>query len=102
MYDEQIPGLTVVEIPDYNKDRGRCCGGGGAVRAVYPQLADKMAEIRLWDISDPDLKIDILTSACPQCEANLGSAVSRSNQNYDVLDIASLMIQALPSKPDRK
>ncbi|MHA1861204.1 MAG: (Fe-S)-binding protein, partial [Candidatus Ranarchaeia archaeon] len=95
---ERIPGLKFVEIPEYNMDRGRCCGGGGGVKAVYPQLADRMAEIRLWDIEEAKMNIDFLVSACPQCEANLGAAAKRMDTGYEVIDIASLMVRSLEEK----
>ncbi len=58
---QKIPGVELVKVPK----SGYCCGGGGGVRAAYPELADKLA-IRRIEIAK-EFGIDTLITNCPFC-----------------------------------
>ncbi|MCX9074411.1 MAG: 2Fe-2S iron-sulfur cluster-binding protein [Candidatus Methanoperedens sp.] len=58
---ERIPGLVLKQVPS----SGLCCGGGGGVRAAYPELADKLA-IRRMNIAQEE-GVDSLFTNCPFC-----------------------------------
>ncbi len=57
----KIPGVELVKVPK----SGYCCGGGGGVRAAFPDLADRLA-IRRIEIAK-DSGIDTLITNCPFC-----------------------------------
>ncbi len=58
---QKIPGIELVKVPR----SGYCCGGGGGVRAAFPNLADKLA-IRRIELAK-DSGIDTLITNCPFC-----------------------------------
>ena len=58
---QKIPGVELVRVPK----SGYCCGGGGGVRAAFPNLADKLA-IRRIEIAK-EFGTDTLISNCPFC-----------------------------------
>jgi fumarate reductase (CoM/CoB) subunit B len=58
---QKIPGVELVKVPK----SGYCCGGGGGVRAAFPNLADKLA-IRRIEIAK-EFGIDTLITNCPFC-----------------------------------
>ena len=58
---QKIPGIELVKVPK----SGYCCGGGGGVRAAFPELADKLA-IRRIEIAK-EFDIDTLITNCPFC-----------------------------------
>lgn len=58
---QKIPGIELVKVPK----SGYCCGGGGGVRAAFPNLADKLA-IRRIEIAK-EFGIDTLITNCPFC-----------------------------------
>lgn len=58
---QKIPGVELVKVPR----SGYCCGGGGGVRAAFPNLADKLA-IRRIEIAK-ESGIDTLITNCPFC-----------------------------------
>ncbi len=58
---EKIPGVELVRVPK----SGWCCGGGGGVRAAYPELADKLAARRI-EIAE-EFGVKGLVTNCPFC-----------------------------------
>lgn len=53
-----------------------CCGGGGGLWAVAPELSVRMAEVRLERDIEP-LGVSKLVTACPTCVMNLSIAAGR-------------------------
>ncbi len=58
---QKIPGMELVQVPS----SGLCCGGGGGVRAAYPEVADKLA-IRRMEVAKEE-GVDGLLTNCPFC-----------------------------------
>jgi fumarate reductase (CoM/CoB) subunit B len=58
---QKIPGVELVKVPK----SGYCCGGGGGVRAAFPELADKLSTRRI-EIAK-EFCIDTLITNCPFC-----------------------------------
>ena len=58
---QKIPGVELVKV----SKSGYCCGGGGGVRAAFPELADKLAIRRIEIAKESD--IDTLITNCPFC-----------------------------------
>jgi hypothetical protein len=58
---QKIPEVELVKVPK----SGYCCGGGGGVRAAFPNLADKLA-IRRIEIAK-EFGTDILITNCSFC-----------------------------------
>lgn len=57
----KVPGIELVQVPS----SGLCCGGGGGVRAAYPDISDRLA-IRRMEIAR-DEGVDGLLTNCPFC-----------------------------------
>lgn len=72
-----------------SRDRSRCCGGGGGVRAGYSDLSLEMAARRLEDVPDG---ADYIVTSCPLCVRNLSDAGAGSR----VIDLLDLVAMALP------
>jgi len=80
-------GYKLIEMEE-NKDRSLCCGGGGGLRANYPQLSKEIAKDRIKQALD--IKAKILVSSCPMCVATLSQF-----KKIKVLDISELIIKHL-------
>lgn len=66
-------GFEIVEM-EFNKENAFCCGGGGGVRANFPQLAEKIAEDRVEQAKKTGTKVLITTCPlCYQCLKEIGS-----------------------------
>jgi Fe-S oxidoreductase len=82
-------GIKVVEM-ERNRERGRCCGGGGGA-----PFTDIPGSTRIPDIRMADARLTgagIVAVACPNCTAMLEGVVG---PRPDVVDIAELMAHAL-------
>ncbi len=70
-------GYTITEMP-HNRERSICCGSGGMVPAVAPELAKKMTDFRLSEAT-----LDLVTY-CASCRARL------SKTGYPTLHVLDL------------
>jgi len=91
-----IPGVNLVELP-FNKLLSNCCGGGGNLESLNPQLAAKIAEAKAGEIISTGA--GILVSACQQCERTLSNALKKKKSQIDykikVMDISELVLESI-------
>jgi len=80
----------VVE-PVASKELANCCGAGGLLLMVAPELSIRIGEARLANDFEPK-GIDRLITACPSCLFNLAAAAERREgigKGIRVLDLAT-------------
>jgi Fe-S oxidoreductase len=87
---EKIPGAEFKEM-EYTKDTARCCGGGGGLRAQYPDLSKRIAEKR---IESADFA-DILLTSCPFCVNNLKVGKEGTDYSIEIKDIVEMVDELL-------
>ncbi|MFA5060918.1 MAG: (Fe-S)-binding protein [Candidatus Pacearchaeota archaeon] len=75
----EILGGEIIEIKKNRKD-ALCCGGGGGVRANFPQLAKDIAKKRIANIEN---KVTKIISPCGLCYLNIKSASEKSEEFSD-------------------
>ena len=71
---ESIPGVEFIEL-EANKNLANCCGGGGNLESLDAGLSGRIAGSRAREIIAAD--VDVLISACQQCERTLGTALKK-------------------------
>ncbi len=81
---KKFPGVEFKEMA-CNRSTSHCCGGGGGVRAAYPEVAREIAESRL----DEAAFADIIITTCPFCVTNLASA--KGERKVEVVDLVELV-----------
>ncbi|RLF11647.1 MAG: hypothetical protein DRJ98_02965 [Thermoprotei archaeon] len=101
VYDEPREALrAVAELvePLTSKDMAMCCGGGGGLWALAPELCLTIAEIRLERDVEP-IGVSKLVTACPACLLNLSIAAERrkalTNRGVEVVDLGSYLLSRL-------
>ncbi len=89
----RIPGLRFVEM-ERIREWAWCCGAGGGVRTAFQEeLATWAARLRLEEACDTGA--DLLVTACPFCELNLGEAARGGGFPIQVTDILKLIAEAV-------
>jgi heterodisulfide reductase subunit D len=99
VYDEPrevinaIPGVELVELPT-NKGLSICCGGGGNVEMVDPDLSAAIAQNKLDAIKSTGA--DAVVSSCQQCLRTIQTRATRSGEkDLKVMDLTELVHMAL-------
>lgn len=90
------PRLILSRLGNYYvpKESGlntRCCGGGGLLKAINPDLSIKVADVRMNQLTN--LKPDVIVTACPSCELNLKETEAAKKVN--VIDLVELIAESL-------
>jgi Fe-S oxidoreductase len=88
-----VPGLTVRE-PRATGRETHCCGAGGPLAKIRPDLAAHATAERLAELRATGA--DAIVTACPLCETVFSQAGAAT-----VLDLAELMSTALATGGDR-
>ncbi|MFX1567721.1 MAG: (Fe-S)-binding protein [Promethearchaeota archaeon] len=91
-----IPNLNLVEMP-FNRDCARCCGGGGGLWTFNNEVSLKSTQTRLKEDLIPT-NINILATACPQCELNFRFAsrmINFGDRPLKIYDITELFNSAI-------
>jgi len=98
-----IPGVTVVEMAR-SREKGLCCGGGGAQVWMETHAEHPVNEIRLEEaISTLDAQngspnvVKTIAAACPFCTVMLGSAAQSKGltEQVAIRDVAEIVAAAL-------
>ncbi|MDP2946991.1 MAG: (Fe-S)-binding protein [Nanoarchaeota archaeon] len=72
-------GGKILEMK-YNRENALCCGGGGGIRANFPDIAKNIAKKRVENLSGHVVKI---ISPCALCYLNLKTATDKSEEFSD-------------------
>ena len=89
-----IPGLTVLE-PKETRDRGMCCGAGGAQMFKEEEAGDERVNQRRAQ-QLLDTKPDAISSACPFCQRMLTDGLAdKDREDVEQVDVAELLLAAM-------
>lgn len=90
---KSIRGLTVLE-PTQTRDRGMCCGAGGAQMFKEEEEGTERVNIRRTE-QLLETKPDVVASSCPFCQRMLIDGLSAKDRgDVNQMDIAELLWQA--------
>jgi len=89
---QAIPGVELVEMED-NRANALCCGGGGNLESLDPELSRAVARRRLEQARS--VGAEAIISACQQCERTLSMAARREKIRVRVMDVVQLLGVAL-------
>jgi heterodisulfide reductase subunit D len=87
-----IPGVRLVELP-HSREACMCCGGGGNLEMVDPDLAAKIAKAKVEEVLATGAQA--VVTSCQQCVRTMTSHVKRNKIQIEVLDIVQLVRRAL-------
>jgi len=89
-----IPGVEVVEVEYWTKQRGLCCGAGGAQMWMEEQNQTRVNVKRTLQLIDTGAKT--VASGCPFCMTMLTDGIKSQNLEDQIkqMDIAELLEQS--------
>ncbi len=87
-----IPGLKLVELA-HNRQLSMCCGGGGNVEMVNPELTARVARMKLDEIAETGA--EVVVSACQQCLRTIATRARREKRDLVVKDLTELVLEAM-------
>jgi heterodisulfide reductase subunit D len=87
-----LPGVELVEMSTHHA-LATCCGGGGNLESIDPELSAQIAGRRLAQAQR--VKAEVIVTACQQCQRTLGMAARRQRLRMPVMDVAELLLSTL-------
>jgi heterodisulfide reductase subunit D len=87
-----IPGVELVEM-ERNRENCRCCGGGGNLEMIAPELSSAITRDKIEDALHTGAQA--IVTSCQQCLRTMTTYVRRNNVPMDVLDVSQLLARAL-------
>ncbi len=94
-----LPGVKLVELP-HNREHCLCCGGGGNLEMVAPDLSSGIAAKKIDDIKATGAK-SVITS-CQQCVRTMTTFARRNEVDVQVMDLIQLVHSALDTTKIKK
>jgi Fe-S oxidoreductase len=93
-----IPGVELVEAPEWNRERAMCCGGGGGNVWLEGWGKKGVNTIRLEQIQKAEPQT--LAVACPFCMVMFEDAAKNAGVDETLArkDVAEILLQSLPAK----
>jgi heterodisulfide reductase subunit D len=85
-----IPGVELVEM-ESNREGAICCGGGGNLEMVNPELSAALALAKLEQIKATGA--ETVVSACQQCVRTILSTARRKKIRIAVMDITEFVLK---------
>jgi len=88
---KQIPGVELVEPEYWTKQRGLCCGAGGAQMFMEEQNTDRVSVKRTLQLVDTQAQT--IASACPFCMTMLTDGLKSQSLETEIrqLDVAEML-----------
>ncbi len=95
---EAVPGVTAEEMPRC-KNRGFCCGAGGARMWMEERIGKRINIERIEEALA--LNPDTISTSCPYCLVMLGDAIAakkssgQAAETLEVIDVAQLLARSV-------
>jgi heterodisulfide reductase subunit D len=92
-----IPGVELVEMEN-NRERCTCCGGGGNLEMVNPELSAAMARAKIEEIKATGT--GTVVTACQQCVRTILSAARRNKIPLVTMDLMEFVLKNMKDRKD--
>lgn len=95
-----IPGVDLVEVERFRRNKGLCCGAGGAQMWMEEQNKDRMNVRRTLQLVQTNPQT--IATACPFCMTMITDGLKDQSREDDIrqLDIAELLAQSCLSEAE--
>lgn len=99
---ESIPDIEFEELP-HNKKDSKCCGAGGALKAIDEPLTNKIGARKVDSVIELG-GVDAVITGCPNCQDHIGVAIQDKKDYYKtqgekfkmkIMDVADLVAKVI-------
>ena len=90
---KQISGLSLIE----GKEAETCCGFGGLFCMKYPEISEKIVDLKVDDILGT--KAELLLGGDLGCLMNISGRISRRGEKVDVRHVAEYLAGSIDKPP---
>ncbi len=87
---QSIPGVELVEMKG-NREQCVCCGGGGNLEMVDPELSARLAQAKIDEIKATGA--EMVVTACQQCVRTIQTTARRKKISLIVMDIIEFVLR---------
>ncbi|MGB9627539.1 MAG: (Fe-S)-binding protein [Thermodesulfobacteriota bacterium] len=89
---QAIPGVELIEMESHRQN-SKCCGGGGDLEIVKPDLSASIAQAKIEEIKATGAEAVI--TACQQCIRTIQMAARKKKIPLMVMDIIELVLKSM-------
>ena len=89
---QSIPGVQLVELPN-NRENCNCCGGGGNLEMIDPELSAKIAKSKIEEAEGTGAQA--IVTSCQQCVRTMTTYVKRNKIPIEVMDVIQFVRRAV-------
>jgi heterodisulfide reductase subunit D len=89
-----IPGVELIEMEN-NREQCKCCGGGGNLEMVDPDLSAALAQEKINQIQATGA--DTVITACQQCVRTILTTARRKEIPINAMDITEFVLKNMKS-----
>lgn len=87
-----IPGLELREMR-HNRNRARCCGGGGLLKGTNPVMSVSVSTKRVEMAEKTGA--EIMASECPSCTMSFNDGIEERKSSIKFKDLSQIVVEAL-------
>lgn len=87
-----IPGVELIELEN-NREQCKCCGGGGNLEMVDPDLSAALAQEKINQIQATGA--DTVITACQQCVRTILTTARRKEIPINAMDITEFVMKTM-------
>ena len=88
----KLSGATLKEMR-FNRSEGKCCGGGGNLEMLNPELVNETAAMRVTEALETGASC--LVTACQQCKRTLQGGARKLRARIKVYDLLEFLAERL-------
>jgi Fe-S oxidoreductase len=88
-----IPGLELVEVPNFNRQFSVCCGAGSGALWTEWEKDQRIVAVRLEQLAGTGA--DVIAVACPYCQQMLQETAKSMGSEIEIMDVTEILAASL-------
>jgi Fe-S oxidoreductase len=90
---KSVPGLELVEVPNFNREFSVCCGAGSGALWTEWEKDERIVAVRLEQLAGTGA--EVIAVACPYCQQMLEETTKSTGMEIEVMDVVEILAASL-------